>query len=208
MADFAEWVVACEPALPWSRGTFIAAYDRNRDAIVEATIEADIVAAAIRGFVTTRHRWEGTATELLAMLNNATNEATRKLKNWPATATALSGRLRRTAPNLRKMGIGVDFDRETGRSRNRKILLSTGSTEFAAEGPSTSSIATALPKPLRAITGLPSAGLADARPAPGVLHKPLTRNGLDASDGSDEKIPVFSGGIPDAAADPAIGGDK
>jgi hypothetical protein len=119
MADFAEWAVACEARMRWARGTFMAAYADNRDAMVETTIEADLVATAVRSFMTTREEWHGTAAGLLAALSDATSEATRKLKGWPATPRALSGRLRRAAPNLRKVGIGVAFDREPGRKRDQ-----------------------------------------------------------------------------------------
>ena len=48
MADFATWVVAAEPALPWEPGTFLAAYTRNRAAVVEYSLEGDPVAVAVR----------------------------------------------------------------------------------------------------------------------------------------------------------------
>ena len=47
MADFALWATACETAL-WPAGTFEAAYNSNRDEAIEAVIEADPVAAAVR----------------------------------------------------------------------------------------------------------------------------------------------------------------
>jgi hypothetical protein len=137
MADFAEWVVACEPTLPWPAGMFMAAYARSREVMVETTIEADIVATAIRDFMATQESWEGTATDLLAALYGAASEATRRLKSWPATARALSARLRRAAPNLRSIGIGVDFERTPGGKRNRRIHLSKAPpAESTAETPS------------------------------------------------------------------------
>jgi len=48
MADFAVWVVACEPALPWPPGSFMAAYLENRAEAVELSLEADCVAVAVR----------------------------------------------------------------------------------------------------------------------------------------------------------------
>jgi hypothetical protein len=47
MADFALWATACETAL-WPAGTFWSAYCGNRDEAVEAVIDADPIAAAVR----------------------------------------------------------------------------------------------------------------------------------------------------------------
>ena len=67
MADFALWATACETAL-WPAGTLGAAYNSNRDEAIEAIIEADTVAAAVRTLMQTRTVWTGTATELLGAL--------------------------------------------------------------------------------------------------------------------------------------------
>lgn len=209
MADFAEWAVACEPGLPWPRGTFMTAYDDNRDSMVETTIEADVVATAIRSFMETREKWEGIAAELLAGLNDATSEATRKLKGWPATPRALSGRLRRGAPNLRKVGIGVDFDRDSGRKRDRTIRLSRAPAESAGKPSSASSEPSASPNSPRDGNGLPADGRSDANPRtdytdrPTVRHNLLNTNGSDDADGSDAEIPACSiDAWPDSASLP------
>ena len=47
MADFALVVTACETMF-WPAGTFRTAYDSNRAEVVEALIEADPVASAVR----------------------------------------------------------------------------------------------------------------------------------------------------------------
>ena len=47
MADFATWVVAAEPALLWPEGTLLAAYSKNRAAVVEHSLEGDPVAMAV-----------------------------------------------------------------------------------------------------------------------------------------------------------------
>jgi hypothetical protein len=48
MADFALWAAACETAL-WPAGTFARAYAANRRTAIEGMIEADPVAACVRG---------------------------------------------------------------------------------------------------------------------------------------------------------------
>ena len=106
MADFAKWISAAESALGWTEGAFLEVYDANRADAVRATVEADTVAAAIRDFATAAG-WEGTATELLTALNNRMPETAIKNRDWPKTSHHFSGRLRRVAPDLRKLGVGV-----------------------------------------------------------------------------------------------------
>ena len=119
MADFATWVAACETAL-WPAGTFMTAYDENLDEAVGNVIEADLVAAAVRDFMATRTKgWEGTAAQLLPELAELVGERAARSKRWP-DATRLSGRLRRAATNLRKIGIETTFKR----GHSRKISIS------------------------------------------------------------------------------------
>ena len=69
MADFAEWIVACEPALPWKGGAFLDAYSEARDEMVEIGIEADTVTVALTEFLRADGKWSGRADELLEALN-------------------------------------------------------------------------------------------------------------------------------------------
>jgi hypothetical protein len=130
MADFALWATACER----ENGTFMAAYGGNRADAVATIIEDDAIAQAVRRFLelpkddkstTPRQQWEGTATELLTELNNVASERATKAKDWPASPNALSSRLRRAAPALRKVEVYVDFDRSDDKKRTRMIYLST-----------------------------------------------------------------------------------
>jgi hypothetical protein len=128
MADFAEWAVACEPAL-WPKGTFMAAHSGNVEEAVEIIIEGDVVALAVRKFVEVNlippnTEWTGTATDLLFSLSCYTTDETKRTKEWPKNARALSDRLRRSATFLRKSGIG--FTRSTGNhSGSRSITIRT-----------------------------------------------------------------------------------
>lgn len=110
MADFATWVVAAEPALPWEPGTFLNAYTRNRAAVVEHSLEGDVVAVAVRSFMEHRQEWEGTPTELLNELTDIAGELVSRGKAWPKAANSLSNKLTRAATFLR--AIGIEF--ETG----------------------------------------------------------------------------------------------
>jgi hypothetical protein len=120
MADFAEWIVAAEPVQPWKEGAFLAAYEANRTDANDLTLDASPVAQATREFMEKRADWCGSATELLAALEEITPERIRRQKSWPASARTLGNTLRRLAPNLRAVGIDLTFDR-TGRKRLIKI---------------------------------------------------------------------------------------
>lgn len=121
MADFARWVVACEPALPWKPGAFMEAYAGNRAEAVDLALESDLVASAIRELLTERDEWSGTATELLENLGEYTTEQQRKSRAWPKTARGLAGRVRRAATFLRT--VGIDVQSTPTRARQRIITL-------------------------------------------------------------------------------------
>src|SRR5439155_11211149 len=104
----------------WPAGTFLTAYCCNRDEAIEGVLESDLVAAALRAFMAKRTEWTGTATELLCVLSAEVGEQQSKSKEWPSSAKALSGRLRRAATFLRKVGFQIGFLR-AGHSRARTI---------------------------------------------------------------------------------------
>jgi hypothetical protein len=53
MADFALWAAACESAF-WPAGTFMRAYDTNREAALADAVDADPVAACVREIMAER----------------------------------------------------------------------------------------------------------------------------------------------------------
>jgi putative DNA primase/helicase len=102
MADFCAWVEACAPGIGLEPGDFSRAFNTNRKKLVEMAIEADPVAMAVRDFMVDRiHPWEGTASELLDLLNSRVSAHNQKSKFWPSSSTAMGSRLRRAAPGLR-----------------------------------------------------------------------------------------------------------
>src|SRR5262249_36340839 len=83
-----------------------------------------------------RKPWSGTASELLEELGKVAGDQM-KAKEWPKKANSLSNHLRRLAPNLRKAGIEVTFERSTSNNRTRNIKVEQkGKT---SSGPSGSS---------------------------------------------------------------------
>ena len=196
MADFALWASACETAL-WPAGTFWSAYCGNRDEAVEAVIDADPVAAAVRAVMTERTVWTGTASDLLGALGEAAGERIAKSKTWPDSPRALSGRLRRAAAFLRKIGIEVAFDRE-GRARTRVIHITTASTDPAPESrgaqpsaPSASSAPRPKSSPNNGFAAPDPRTVADdadgraGEPIGTVRTNPLKSNGRTDADGAD-----------------------
>ena len=129
MADFALWAEACTLAY-WPAGTFMQAYRENMATAVDVVIEASAVGDAVRHFMSGRVKWEGTASELLRLLTPLVPEALARERSWPKSARALSGKLRRAAPPLRKVGIDVTFLRE-GHDRERTIVITTHSKVVA-----------------------------------------------------------------------------
>lgn len=144
MADFARWIVAAEPALGWPAGGFMAAYHHNRGAANALALEASVIGPPILALVGDVGTWQGTASALLTDLEARVDEPTSRRKEWPTSPRKLSGELRRLAPNLRKEGINVDFDRAAGGKRQRNIWL-----EQVVEQPSPSSRETENPAPQR-----------------------------------------------------------
>ena len=200
MADFALWATACETAL-WPAGTFWSAYCGNRDEAVEGVIDADPIAAAVRAVMATRTEWTGTCSDLLGALAEVAGERVAKSKTWPDGPRALSGRLRRAATFLRKIGIEISFGRQ-GRARIRTILIAAISSHPTPENvvtlPSASSAPSASAPKFNASNGFAAPPLrtvandADGRDRDGtstVLANPLKTNAGTAADGTDANFP-------------------
>ena len=125
MADFARWIVAAEPCLPWEPGAFMAAYWGNREAANESALEASPVAGVLRTWFDRQQgtTWTGTATDLLPELAKVATDAIKAQRHWPKSGRGLSGTLRRLAPNLRAVGIDVLFDTEGRGNEKRRIIV-------------------------------------------------------------------------------------
>ena len=123
MADFAKWVTAAEPGLGWEPGAFMQAYTANRAAAVEMGLESSPVAQAVQELIKVTPEWRSTATDLLDELEKYVSEKITKSKSWPKSPSALSGQLRRLAPNLRAVGIEIDFDERESHSGKRFLRI-------------------------------------------------------------------------------------
>jgi hypothetical protein len=126
MADFAEWGAAIAVALGYTQEQFMEAYeadikDRNRD-----VVESHPVGAAVKAFMQTQDKWEGTASELHAELERiaATNRIDVESKQWPKAANWVKRRLDEVSTDLQEIGITIIHDRAAG-SGDRIIRLSS-----------------------------------------------------------------------------------
>lgn len=122
MADFAAWVTAAEPALGWAPGAFVRAYRARANTANEIILETSAIADLIRDLVA-ENDWQGTASELLVIINDRSADSTRRAPGFPKTARAVGNTMRRLAPNLRPIGVDVTFDKEKTSRRRRLILI-------------------------------------------------------------------------------------
>jgi hypothetical protein len=181
MADFAIWASAGETAMGFAPGEFMAAYAGNRDAGNELAIESSMVGKVIVEMMGTTSTWTGTASELLAELDDLSPDKIRRLKAWPQTPRTLAGQVKRLAPNLRAAGIDVDLGRT---SRRRFITLTRKYPDFCV------TTVTSVTDPEKQGSG------DDANDAPVTQTTfPMTHEnpGNDANDDDDAKIQPHSG---------------
>jgi hypothetical protein len=113
MADFALWVTAAEPALPWGSGRFLAAYSDNREQAHESILADSAIHSPLVAVLEKRGgTWTGTASELLDALAVEAGDKTAKQKAWPAKPNTLMNGLKRLAPALRAAGITIERARQ------------------------------------------------------------------------------------------------
>lgn len=113
MADFAHFVVAAEPALPWNNGRFLKAYENNRAELVDIAIDEDPAGTFVLEFMDNRDEWSGTHSELLESLNNIVPKNIQKIKEWPKSPNSLSNRLMKLEAFLMKKGLKIERKRQS-----------------------------------------------------------------------------------------------
>jgi len=102
----------------------MSAYQGNRQGANDLALEASPVGKVLLDFVATISVWSGTASELLAELDKLAADKTKRFMGWPKTPRAMSGIVKRLAPNLRAMGIDLEFGSEgRGRNKRRRITI-------------------------------------------------------------------------------------
>jgi hypothetical protein len=112
MADATRWATAAEEALGWEPGTFLRAYEDNRERGHDVALEASPLAGLLQALA--NPGFEGTPTDLLERLRLHADDEQRRARWFPKSAVALGGSLNRLAPALRANGIEVARERESG----------------------------------------------------------------------------------------------
>jgi hypothetical protein len=121
MADFARWSCAAAPALGSTAEQFLQAYTHNIQSANDLVLDASPVAQAVLKLMEHQHVWEGTATQLLAVLTPLLEG--RPASERPRSPQTLSNDLHRLEPNLSKAGVQLTFGRKAGGNRDRLISL-------------------------------------------------------------------------------------
>ena len=126
MADFAKWILACEPAMPLSPGDFMVAYNENISTQHLNALESSLLAEAVRQLLENERKkvFECDVTTLLSRLNNLVDLSGSQRKYWPNTPRGLISQLQRIMPNLRAIGIHVEDIGRDPTTRRRKIRFS------------------------------------------------------------------------------------
>lgn len=117
MADFARWGCAIAEALGSTQEEFLAVYGENIRRQNAEAIEANPVAAAVIFFMKFRAAWEGTASDLLKLLDAiASNERINlRRAGWPGGSGALVRRLHEVEVDLKEQGISLMPHKTNGR---------------------------------------------------------------------------------------------
>lgn len=168
MADLARFGVAVERAARWETGRFLEVYKSNRDDADARAIEDNRVASLVRDLAQQNGEWTGTASELLAQLNGAVDERVLRSKDWPQTGRGMSGRLRRVAPALRRVGIHIDYLQRSGNARTLRIAKQDSPKAPGTQEGTQTTVTIVTPSQSQETRGHPS----DDDEAPTVIDQP------------------------------------
>lgn len=132
MAEFVQFGEAVASVLGLAEGTFLRAYEENRDRGARAALDSDPLTVAIQSLMAECGSFDGTATELLAALGN---HQPPWQCGFPRDPRTLSERLRRAAPDLRRIGIEIDFSKSGLRTIRIWLALHQSSPACATQPP-------------------------------------------------------------------------
>jgi hypothetical protein len=86
---------------------FATLFRDNRTESLKRSLESSPIAMAIQEYINPSHtEWEGTVKQLKSILDKDYHQPG---EGWPNSARGLSDILRRSAPALREIGVGVEF---------------------------------------------------------------------------------------------------
>jgi len=117
MADFTRWGAAIAEALGYGAEIFFDAYAKNKARQTDEAIANNAVAAAVKAFIEDKKVWTGTASELLAKLEEIaeSEKINTKAKGWPKAANSLSRKLNELKTTLQQAEIEITKDEDARR---------------------------------------------------------------------------------------------
>lgn len=122
MADFMTILAAVDRV---TGSDAVGVFEGHAARLAADVVDGDPVANAVLGFMRTRSSWEGSATELLELLERP---ETIPKRDWPSDSTRMSGKVQRCAPALGKLGIDV----QAKRSGVKRVLVLTRTVDADA----------------------------------------------------------------------------
>ncbi len=126
MADFTKLATAGEKALGLESGEFVDIYNNNREEANNLVIEISLIAPIVIDLVSRQEEWVGIAKDIKDILDRQSDPITQKSPYYPKSSLKVANDLRRLAPNLRLMGIDVEFagkDKREAGTGNRPIRI-------------------------------------------------------------------------------------
>jgi len=120
LADFHMWGQAAEVPLGLDPGTFAEAFTANQEATTRIVLESSPLIQFLLKRLKHVREVEDTAQGLLDTCNNLAT-GLQQQPGWPKTPRVLSAILRRSAPNLRQIGITAVQDTRGGGNAKEKI---------------------------------------------------------------------------------------
>jgi hypothetical protein len=141
MADFEEYSEIISRCMGNEENKFLEAYQENVGIQIDQAIEANPLSTVILQFMNrrdiTENDWEGTATQLLSILNEfAENElkmSISRIKSWPKLPNKLSGQLNEVITNLREKGIVIERDKDNKGNKIIKICKLSPESSYRQE---------------------------------------------------------------------------
>lgn len=117
MADFTKWGAAVAEALGYGAEAFLQAYAENKARQTDEAIANNAVATAVKAFIEDKKVWTGTASDLLAKLEEVAEgeKINIKARGWPKAANSLSRKLNELKTTLQQAGIEITKDEDTRR---------------------------------------------------------------------------------------------
>jgi len=124
MADFAFWAACCAEGLGTTPQKLLNAYTRNINRANSTALSVSVLTEPVKA-VLKKHKgyWRGTPTRLLTLLSSNAHERVVSSKEWPELPQVLTGRLKRLAPNLRR--IGIYYKNKQEREGNNVVRMIT-----------------------------------------------------------------------------------